>query len=183
MKIIRFFLLFLFLGLLPICCCDVKSRWNFSSISLQFREGSWNEPLVIANEIHSDTASMVILVDPFFVQNSYSLATTAPLFGTSCPSPGEEGLIDTVISVQLFSDAAFNNVSPGESLNQKVRVSNYYPLDSMPFYGNHSAPENWNSPLFFLEKPALDLPHTFTLRITQQSGRIVEAQSPTVVWK
>lgn len=183
MKFIRFLLLFFCLGLIPICCCHVKSRWNFVAVSLFFRQGSFGEPLTNDNEIHSDTAYLWMVADPLFVQNRYSLSTTEPLFGTSCPFPGDEGLIDSVVSIQLFSDASFNNVPSGESLNQKVLVSNYYPLDSMPIYTNHSSPESWNSPLFFLEKPALDQPHTFTLRITQQSGKIIEAQSPTVVWK
>ena len=148
---------------------------------------------IAPNETYTeDTLLLELYFDYQFAQNNSDFALYASALALSCPFyPNYEQLNDKIIDITIISDMPFNGVNPGEPLNAKVVLYDenndaLLPLSqAISIINSINGNEFMNrglGTLVITEKPAGTYEHTFSVKITYESGKEETAESSPVTW-
>ncbi len=186
----KLFLIFLFSGILGCFCRDIPEHWNMEDFEIEVFEK--DERLPSENIIKMDSAFMRIQYTADFVEalplNSLSLINSA--YGFSCPDDGFLGLNDQVISLNFTSNADFNEIKAGESLNNIIFLDRFIfsnsitSVDKIIEILNETDPFNSKFVRFVItEKPESNSKHRFKIRFEFKSGKILEKETEEFQWE
>ncbi len=202
-RLLQLLLFLVFMGLLPVGCCNAPTLDYLSLKAIAFnlieaRPGggryvengrTTTAKLRISTQVQADLVAVVPLGFPSFV--SQSIASSA------CDSEyGGKGLKDQAKTVAFTSRQLFNGIAPGQSLNQFVRCVGYgksvsendtvaVPLsqlaDSINVWANKRGSAQFS--LYLSPKPRDNPRQQFELRITLASGKEISQTTPEIIWE
>jgi hypothetical protein len=198
MKKKAIFLLLVITGIVPLACCPENPSGayllNFGSVQLlkesyivKYRESHEDYRLSPDDSYLQDTLVLSLGFDYSFAQNNTSLALHASALALSCPFyPHYEQLNDKITNITVISNMTFNEVKPGEPLDAKVVL---YDRDNDALLPLRQAITIINSingnefmKLVITEKPAGAYEHTFSVKVTYESGKQETAESFPLIW-
>ncbi len=175
------------LGFIGCICRGIPDFWRIEGIRQIYLSGKAGE-LVQNGIITADTLILSIQDSVVYHSSIFSpCGFTATLSALSCQEPGSKGTKDTITDLEVSSNIDFNQIKAGSSL---------VPLLSPRYYSEISVQEqihklNVNEDMYFwnvfdyefLQKPVQNVPRTFKVKLSFQSGRTIEAESAEVTWK
>lgn len=172
-------------GILGCGWCDgIKLEWNI--VDFEVRVFDKTNYMPSNGMIEGDSVKLVLDFSAEFVEsgfvNEFSLITSAYAF--QCPFPGEDGLKDAIRSFSVSSNADFNSIKAGESLNAICKVYGLVSIDEWISYS-----EDWfhssysQAQLVLMEVPESNVKHTFLIEIEFESGRTVQGTAEEIQWK
>ena len=90
-------------------------------------------------------------------------------------------LRDGINKMEVFSDNDYNDIPAGEPLESIILVFSGQSIDeTVRFADGLIFEDQWD--FLLTERPALGSSHQFTVRLSFDSGRILERQSRSIVW-
>lgn len=171
-------------GLSFSCCSGIPEYWNLTSF--QVEPMSFDQSSRLVNDsITTDTLVLKLTFGQEFLSDNISVGPNPFLssaYATSCPSPGELGLKDELVDIEITSSVPFNNYLAGTSLTPMLFIHGT-PIqdwiDNKRY--NKSYLNNW--PILFPIKPSTNSNiHDFKISLTFDSGRIEEVQMGALTW-
>jgi hypothetical protein len=183
------------LGILPFACIPEQKLKHFTINDFQLKAFHDKMHQVIKNEmdsIKSDSVFLKFNFTPTYVaQTSFDLSWQNQCLATKLAPPGYSGLKTKLVSIKLFSNAAFNGIAAGSDLAEKVhysingKIKSESGLQSMVDYlngsGNHQYDYN-DIGFCFVQKASEIKKHTFTLELQDLAGEITRA-GIDLVWE
>ena len=172
------FLLALFMGVLGCICNNEPENWFLEDFEIDFFE--FNVGFVENNEIQSDTVLLVLNLQNSFSMNMGALLVPSAM-ALSCPEPK---LADGVLSIEIFSDATFGDISANELLHSVIAnpFDNKNTLLDQPFELERGFDNTHFIEFLFLERPEVGSKHRFRVKMTFETGKIIEQESAQITW-
>ena len=206
MKIVKLIFSLIFIGILPISCfCPPPKegpyKVSFSQIVVYkqdylklFQNGNYNAYLANNEVFAGDTLKMGLdYMFNFADSNPAGLDFTNSAYAFQCDDePIFKELKDKVKNISITSDTIFNNLKPGDLLNDNVLIG---PFRNGPFISINNYIEKFNTldgnnffrednQLFYItEKPKSRQRHKFTITFTFESGKTETAETPRIIWQ
>lgn len=169
------------------CCDEHIPYWTISDLSFEvydetnhvFADSAIYFPatapyrLIIVNEIEFIT-SVGPSISDLFIQQALAF---------QCPDPGEDGMKDSIVSIELTSNHTFNGIPAGQSLNDQIRIENTLTVDEfLQFTGSLHPLFGRAINITFTERP-VNSTHQFTIRLGLESGKTFTARTVEVTWE
>lgn len=171
-------------GLSFSCCSWVPDYWNVTSFQAEIRDSD-GITLPLNDTISTDSIYLVLSFGQELLGDNLNLAPNpfiSHAHATSCPEPGELGMQDELIDIEITSSLAFNSYLPGTSLSPMLSINNL-PIQAWienkgysPYYQ-----DTWL--ITFPTKPSANSnTHDFKIRLSFNSGRVEELQLGAFTW-
>ena len=178
-----FLVLILFCGIVGCECFNAGTEWNIDSFTVSISDKNDNPPL--NGIIEGDSIKLQLMFEAEFVEinsNPFKGLMSSAL-ATSCEEPGDDGLNDKIANFLISSNAEFNEIPIGESLNDRVVVNGNKSITDWISTSNSWVFRHREfADLIFIEKPERSSNHTFTLRFILESGEIIEQKTDVIQW-
>lgn len=184
MKTIFLFLVLIsgILGMAFNCCSETPKYWNISSFEVEFLDNQY-APIPSSGPVTSDSLVLRLHFEPEYLSQQFFNPFINQAYATSCPDPGELGMKDKLIHINLTSNADFNQFPPGISMAPIIRIQNLLLEDwvAKEQYNIFHLDLYWDLILF--QKPNSNSnKHSFTLSLTFESGRTESLELPPIQW-
>lgn len=184
-----FLMAILFTGVVGCFCTDIDPYWNLDDYVVQLADTD-----LATLELEEYEADTLVLN----LQSTYTTVASLPLmmntaYALTCEEAGHKGMDDPITSVEISSSAQFNEYAPGELLNDIVIVNEEsYTTESVTIIDDFVSRSKdmgidfGGGPIidfYITEKPADSLAHQFTVKMGFLSGKTIEKQSESIIWK
>jgi hypothetical protein len=174
-------------GLSFSCCSDIPDYWDLTSFNVE--PLSFDRSTTLLNDsITTDTLVLRLTFGQEFLSDNIHLGPN-PFIGTahalSCSEPGELGMKDELVDINITSSAPFNNYSAGSSLTPMLFIGGQSIqswIDNKIFnhyYGYRQ--HDWQI-MFPIKPSANSSTHDFKVSLTFDSGRVEEVQLGAFNW-
>lgn len=173
----------LFSGIIGCDCFNGGTEWNINDFSVLALDK--NDNLPVNGIIEGDSIRLQITFEAEFlaVNSNPFTGFMSSALATSCPDPGDDGLNDKIKSFSVSSNAPFNAVPAGASLNELIIANRRESIaDWLADSDSWSFQFHWFSELTFIEKPEAASKHIFTLKFVLESGKIIEQTTDEIQW-
>lgn len=179
----------LFTGIVGCFCTDIDPYWNLDDYVVGLADTD-----LLQLEVGEYEADTLVLN----LQSTYTTLASLPLmmntaYALTCEEAGHKGMDDPITSVEISSSAQFNEYAPGELLNEIIIVNeNSYNTESVTRIDDFVSGSKdmgidyGGGPIldfYITEKPADSLAHQFTVKMGFLSGKTIEKQSESIIWK
>ncbi len=178
------FVIFLTSGILGVfvqCCSDILLHWNLKSFEISFvnMDGS---PISADSTVVDTLVCNLSLEQVFVAQNHNKLSNTFvnSSYALSCPEPGEEGMQNKVLEINITSNEAFSNFSTGEELRSICSFQGMSYTDFLEKVNGYGIDYNYS--ISINSKPTQGVQRNFKIRFTLADGQILEKNSQEIVW-
>lgn len=110
----------------------------------------------------------------FFIQQALAL---------SCPEPGEDGMKDSIVGIELTSNNPFNGIPAGQSLNDQILIwSSLTVQEFLQETGTLHPIIGREIDIVFIERPVNSI-HQFTIRVELESGMVFSDETAEITWE
>jgi hypothetical protein len=169
------------------CCDDHIPFWNIRGIRFEVYD--------VANHMFADSAIYIpadapyrfILVNDlqFVAYNEMSLSDLfiQQALAWSCPEPGEDGMKDSIVAIELTSNHPFNGIPAGQSLTDQILIWNTMTVgEFLQFTGSLQPVFGREIDITFTERPVNAI-HKFTIRVELESGKVFSDETAEITWE
>lgn len=170
------FLLSIFIGGFGCLCPDDITFWSLDDFDISLAEMDFD--VIETDTITGDSLLLLMDVDAT-IGASFSFNLSNTLLAIHCARNME--LRDGINKMEVFSDNDYNDIPAGEPLESIILVFSGQSIDeTVRFADGLIFEDQWD--FLLTERPALGSRHQFTVRLSFDSGRILERQSRSIVW-
>lgn len=179
----------LFTGIIGCFCTDIDPYWNLDDYVVILADTDLVK--LESGEYESDTLVLNL-------QSSFTTVASLPLmmntaYALTCEEAGHKGMDDPITSVEITSSSQFNEYAAGELLNDIVIVNensfnneSVTTIDDFVSGSKDMGIDYGGGPIidfYITQKPADSLAHQFTVTMGFLSGKTIEKQSESIIWK
>lgn len=165
------------------CCRGIADYWNLTSWQIEISD--YNRTALVNDTIQTDTLFLEVLFEKEFLSDHINWGPNPFInsaLATTCHAPGELGMEDPLLDLQITSSADFNNYPAGTSLLPMLLIDNYH-AESWLSHGFFHASFSSSWSIAFPEKPSANSnTHDFKIKMIFDSGREETIQLGALTW-
>ena len=169
------------------CCDDEMPFWTIRDISFEVYDEANHMFADSAIYIPAAAPYRIILVSEleFVACNEMSLSDLfiQQALAWSCPEPGEDGMKDSIVDIELTSNNPFNGIPAGQSLIDHIQIWNLLTVHEFlqstgslhPLFGREID-------ITFNERPVNSI-NKFAIRVELESGKVFSDETAEITWE